>query len=193
MHQLDIIFKEDLSSKGSKIPVGIHTNCEVTGIEVTPEYIDLNFKDEQGRTNNKRLWAPKGSYPRDKETVADAKTREERENLAHLTKLVHIFLGEEGVKKFAPGEYLTLADNVAKQLRPKLSSKKVNLKLIYDKDGAYAVFGTFPDYVEECIPNEAPKLEFTKWETENRLTRKAKTVGKGDHVSDDKVLDDILG
>jgi hypothetical protein len=190
-HQLEIIYTEDLSRGSSKIPVGIHTNCFLTGIEVSSDFIDINFKDSEGRVNNKRLWAPKGKYPNKDESVAEAITREERENLAHLTKLVHIFLGKEALSKFS-GEYLAIATNVAKQLKPKMESKKLNLKLILDKDGVYSEFGRFADYVEESIEGQAPTLFFTKYEEDNRLVKKAKPQGIRSEVND-QALEDILG
>jgi hypothetical protein len=179
-YQADIIFEQELTpKKGAKIPFGIHSKCKVTSLDVTEEYVDINFEDSEGRYNNKRLWQPKGNYPQDikldggatrKETEEEAKTREEKANISHVVKVLHIFLGSEKLKNIKGNSYLDFMQNAAKALTPSvLSSKLVNLKLIYDKEGVYAVFGNFPDYVEENT-NEEPKLSFSKWEKENRCT-----------------------
>lgn len=178
-YQANLIFEQELTpKKGNKIPFGIHAACKVTSVDVTPEYVDLNFEDSEGRYNNKRLWAPKGNYPRDikqpdgtvtTETAEDAKTREEKSAITHIVKLLHIFLGAEKLNKVSGETYQGFMENAAKALTPAvLSSKLVNLKLIYDSEGVYAVFGNYPDYVEEHIPGQAPTLKYSKWEQENR-------------------------
>jgi len=180
-YQANLIFEQELTPrKGSKIPFGIHTACKVTSIDVTPEYVDLNFEDSEGRHNNKRLWSPKGNYPRDikqpdgtthKETEEEAKTREEKSAITHIVKLLHIFLGAEKLNKISGNTYQEFMENAAKALTPAvLSSRLVNLKLMYDGEGVYAVFGNYPDYVEEHIPGQAPTLKYSKWELENRTT-----------------------
>lgn len=198
-YQANLIFEQELTpKKGNKIPFGIHSGCKVKSIEVTPEYVDLNFEDSEGRYNNKRLWAPKGNYPRDikledgttrQETEAEAKTREEKSAITHVVKLLHIFLGAEKLNKITGNTYQEFMENAAKALTPSvLSSKLVNLKLIYDSEGVYAVFGNYPDYVEEHIPGEAPLLKYSKWEQENR-TAPASDSPKS---SVDSALTDLL-
>lgn len=181
--QGELIFNEEITPKaGVKIPFGIHINCDVVSVvrgttENNKNYIDINFQDSEGRSNNKRLWEPQGNYPRkDKdgkitETQEQALEREQRQNLAHLTKLVHIFLGKDGVKQLA-GNYDEFANQAIKALAPKLSTKKVNLKLVYDSDGVYAEFGRIPDYVEEYVEGQEPNIHFTTWELANRCTPK---------------------
>ena len=44
-----------LTTGGSKIPVGIHPACEVTSMDVEDTYIDFNYRDASGRTQNKRI------------------------------------------------------------------------------------------------------------------------------------------
>lgn len=185
-YQADLIFNEELTpKKGNKIPFGIHTQCKVTGIEVTEEYVDLNFEDSQSRYNNKRLWQPKGNYPRDikqpdgttkTETEAEAKIREEKANISHVVRLLHIFLGQEKLSKIQGNTYQEFMSNAAKALTPAvLASKFVNLKLIYDAEGVYAVFGNFPDYVEEYVEGVDPKITFSEWEKKNRCTAASET------------------
>ena len=177
-YQASMIFENTVGKTGTKIPFGIHTNCEVTSVEVGENFVDINFKDSENRTHNKRLWDANGNYPRkDKdgnftETKQQAIEREETQNLAHIVKLLHIYLGDEGISKFPALEYEEFIEKAIKVLTPKLASKKVNLKLIYDSEGMYSVFGNFPDYIEECVEGEEPRIKFTKWELENRCSYK---------------------
>lgn len=176
-YQASIIFTEDLSSSGSKIPMGIHTNCSLESVEKGETFYDVNFKDSENRVHNKRLWQPKGLYPRkDKdgaitETAAEALAREERENMRLIVKLLHIFLGEEGLTVGA-SSYEEFMAKAAAILNQKASSKKLNLKLIYDSAGVYSTFGNFVDYVEEYVEGQEPTLHFTPWELANRMERK---------------------
>ena len=177
-YKASIIFAEDLSSSGSKIPVGIHTNCSLESVEKGDTFYDINFKDSEGRVHNKRLWQPKGTYPRkDKsgnviETPAEALAREERENMRHITKLLHIFLGEEGLQTVNASSYDEFMAKGAAILNQKANTKKLNLKLIYDSVGVYSTFGNFVDYVEEYVEGEAPTLQYTPWELQNRIEKK---------------------
>ena len=176
-HQASLIFNDTLKVNGSKMGVGIHEECSVTSITVEDRYFDINFSNKAGEVHNKRLWAPNGNYPRtDKvtnvtETKQQAIEREEASNLSHIVKLLHIFLGEEGVAKFPALEYDDFVEKAASVLNPKFASKKVNLKLIYDGDGSYSTFGNFPDYIEEWTGSPAT-LKYSKWELENRLQKK---------------------
>ena len=178
MYQASLIFESELSPKtGAKIPQGIHTNCEVVSVEQGDTgkntFVDINFKDSEGRFHNKRLWSPTGNYPKDGETTADAIKREELSNLSHVVKIVHIFLGNEALAALSAENYQSLMGKLVSKLTPEvLSKKKVNLKLIYDSDGQWSVFGNFPDYVEECIAGQEPKLKFSPWELANRCTLK---------------------
>lgn len=177
-YQASIIFTEDLSSSGSKIPVGIHSNCSLVSVEKGETFYDVNFKDSEGRVNNKRLWQPKGTYPATNkdgkitETTAEALAREERENMRLIVKLLHIFLGEEGLATVSGSTYDEFMAKGAAILNQKASSKKLNLKLIYDSVGAYSTFGKFVDYVEEYVEGQAPTLSYTPWELQNRVEKK---------------------
>lgn len=182
-YQASIIFKEDLSYTGGKIPVGIHTDCSLESIEKGETYWDINFKDSEGRSHNKRLWQPKGTYPRkDKdgvviETVEEALAREERENMRHVVALLHIFIGEDALATVGANSYDEFMTKAAGILNQKAATKKLNLKLIYDSNGAYSEFGKIkPDYVEEYIEGQAPTLQYTKWELENRVERKTSPI-----------------
>lgn len=186
MFQASIIFDEEVKTSTGKIPFGIHTNCSVTSLEVGDNYVDINFSDSEGRVHNKRLWAPNDKYPRDGETSADALQRESRARLSHIVSLMHIFLGEDVIAKFQANTYEDFILKAVAMLNPKLKTKKVNLKLIYDADGVYSTFGNFPDYIEEYVEGVPSKLAYTTWEKKNRCTQKeqASTISKQ--------LDDLL-
>ncbi len=182
-YQASIIFKEDLSSGGHKIPVGIHANCTLESVEKGETFYDINFKDSEGHTHNKRLWQPKGAFPRkDKdgniiETPQDALAREERENMRHFIKLLYIFLGEDGLATVSGNSYNEFMEKAAALLNQKANTKKLNLKLIYDSTGVYSEFpktlGFGSDYMEEYVEGQEPTLTFSKWELENRVEQKA--------------------
>lgn len=177
-HQASLIFTNELTPKTPKIPVGIHINCRITSVKLGEGFFDINFESPDGAIHNKRLWDPKGSYPKQKEdgsteTTNEAKFREEASNLTHVVKIMHIVLGEKAIMELPELEYTAFLKKAETLLTPKVLEKvRVNLKLIYDADGQYSVFGNFPDYIELHVPNEEPKLSFTKWELANRLTKK---------------------
>ncbi len=193
----DEIYEEYSAPKAGKIPVGIHQAVKVVSVEADKDYIvDINFEDAQGRKQNKRLWYPKGNYP-DKEkgeTPEQAKNREARQNLAHLTRLLHIFDGPDSLKKFPKGlNYESFIDEAIKVLKPKLSKKTINLKVLYDKDGVYTeIFGKFPSYMEEHIPGQEPTIEISEWEQKNRMTHKAPARAEAQPDVPKQNFDDLL-
>ncbi|WP_333640713.1 hypothetical protein [Mesotoga prima] len=169
--QASIIFDEELTPKqGLKIPFGIHAACEVVSLEKGDDFVDINFRDSENKTHNKRLWSPKGNYPKDGETTAQALEREAKRSLSHIVKLMSIFLTENDIKAMPALDYDPFIDKAISMLSNKLSTKKVNLKLIYDSDGVYSTFGNFPDYIEEYVEGQEPTLQYSKWELENRCT-----------------------
>jgi hypothetical protein len=201
MYQAELIFNDEVAPrKGVKIPFGIHTNIKLKGVEVKKgEYFDITFEDKEGRFNNKRLFQPNGKYPRTTkladgtektETKDESIKREEMENIRHLVKLLHIFL-EGDLKSIKADTYDAFVDKAAKALNAKVSTKTLNIKLIYDSEGRYTAFGNFPDYVEEYIDGQAPTLEFSKWELANRCTYKGETAKAA--PANDSALNDILG
>ncbi len=179
-YQASIIFNEDLTKSGSKIPVGIHSAVSLESVEKGETYYDVNFKDGENRVHNKRLWQPKGTFQRkDKdgnviETPAEALAREERENMRVIVTLLNIYLGEEGMASIGASSYDEFMAKAAGALNQKADSKKVNIKLIYDNLGAYSTFSNsgFVDYIEEYVEGQEPTLKYTKWELDNRVNQK---------------------
>lgn len=178
-YKASVLFKDE---KVQKIPYGVHTNCSVVSVvALKNEYVDINVEDSEGRVQNKRLWWPNDKYPnkiknadgtqRD-ETSEETIRRGESNLLIHIVKLMHIFLGKEELEKFPELDFEPFVSQAIKLLTPKLSTKKVNLKLIYDSEGLYSTFGNFPDYIEECVPNQEPNLKYSPWEKDNRCTYK---------------------
>ena len=174
--QANLLFEEELTPKrGVKIPVGIHSNCEVTDLVIGDEYVDVNFA-KGDLTHNKRLWAPKGKYPNkikmedgstQLETVDQAIEREKRLNLSLLAALTNIFLTEDEraslkAELAKKPEYDDVVAVLVKRLNPVLSRKRVNLKLIPDSEGKYSKFGTYPSsYIEEYVEGAEPKLKYS--------------------------------
>lgn len=172
MYQASLIFDNELTPKlGVSIPVGIHTNCVVRPMTKGEGYYDLNFEDSEGRTQHKRLFDPNGKYPRDGETTSQAIEREGTRNLTHVVKLLHIFLGEEAIRRLPAMDYSQFMEKAMQLLTEQvLNSKRVNLMLIYDSDGVYSQFGNYANYVEEYVVGQEPTLKYSKWEQANRLT-----------------------
>lgn len=202
--QANLLFEEELTPKrGTKIPVGIHTNCKVTSVDTTAEYVDINFEHPDGTHHNKRLWLPKGNYPRKvknpdgsetMETVQEAVVRETRQNLSHLATVVNIFLTEDERTALKAGlaktpEYQDVVEQIAKKLNPTLDRKRVNLKLIADSERKYSTFGNFPDYVEEYVEGAEPKLKYSPYEVTQGLNG---TAQKATSEVDEK-LKQLLG
>lgn len=180
MYQAELIFKDEiLPKKGVKIPFGIHTKVSVTSVErgkteKDKSYFDVNFELD-GRFHNIRLWDPSGAYPKQGESTQDAIEREARTNLAHLVRLMHIFLGEDAMLKFSAKTYEDFITKAIALLTPKLKNKFVNLKVTYDKDGVYPEVAKY-DYLEEYNEGVEPTIAFSKWEKENRCTYKGETA-----------------
>lgn len=172
-------FNTDHNTRGSKIPFGIHTNCKVVSIVEGDRFFDINFEDADGATHNKRLWNPEGKFPREvekegikvKETVEEAKHREEMANHDHFKKLMSIFLPEEKVNS---NSYMEQMRKLMNLLNPVLDTKRVNLKLVYDSEGMYSEFPRFPNYVEEYVEGTEPKLKFSSYD--NTTPGKKKTA-----------------
>lgn len=190
MFNLELIFQKELGS--AKIPVGIHKNCKITEVvHVKDEYTDICFEDPTGGVHNKRLWSPKGNYPRDiklpdgstqKETLTQAKEREAQSNLLHIVKVLHIVAPD--ASKNIEGSYDDVIQKVIKVTKPLLPNVRVNLKLIYDAEGKYSTFGKFPDYIETYVEGEEPTLKYTAYEIEKGLSDapKEKKVVKDDDL-----------
>lgn len=195
-YQANIIFQEDLT-RSARIPFGIHTNCKLVSVESGDGYFDINFEDSEANTHNKRLWQPKGSYPRtDKdgntETTAEAMLREERENMRHVVRLLHIFIGEDALAKVSGKSYEEFMSKAAGILNQKAETKRLNLKLIYDGLGVYSTFGSYPDYVEEYKEGEEPTIKYTPWELTNRTTKKEEVKSSKPKANPSNDLDDLL-
>lgn len=212
MSQASIDFRNELEpKKGSRIPFGIHTKCEVVSVELKEgEYTDINFADSEGRFHNKRLWHPNGKYPQEikqadgrvvEETPEQAKNREAKSRLTHIGKVMDIVLGPEVTDKVIDkyikslddyaSEYENVISEAIKLMKAKLPSK-VNLKLIYDSEGAFSVFGNFPDYVEKYVEGQSPTLTFSKWEKENRCTYKGTATSAKSTSNTDDDIDKLL-
>lgn len=209
MSQVSLDFRNELEpKKGTKIPFGIHSKCDLVSVELKAgKYVDINFADSEGRFHNKRLWYPNGKYPQDikqadgsvtQETAEEAKNREAKSHLTHVGKVMDIVLSAEVTDKVIDKyiksvedygtQYEAVVAEAIKLMNAKLPAK-VNLKLIYDAEGAFSVFRNFPDYVEKYVDGQAPTLTYSKWEKENRCTYKGTASGTKSNIGNTE--DDI--
>lgn len=180
------------SGKGTKIPCGIHTDVSVSSIsrKKTPkgnEFIEIVFSKGDASIQ-KALWEPKGSYLEKEETTEQALAREARLNLSHIAKLLKLYLTPEQLANFPNLGYHNFMDKAIAILTPLLPTKKVNLKVIYDKEGVYTDLGKYPDYMELYQEGVEPTLAFTDFEIQNRTTSKEKKADGGNK----KNLEDLL-
>lgn len=109
-------------------------------------------------------------YPKEGETPLQTFARAEKEFLAHVVKHLKIFLTDNEFNVFAAQDAKQFATKAAEMLNERKSSKKVNLKLIYDTDGVFSVFGKYPDYIEEYVEGVEPTLQYSKYEMDKRMT-----------------------
>lgn len=172
----DIQLNED--NKGKKIPVGTHTNCSVTSVDLGENFIDFNYEDSEGRIHNKRVWFPTIDvlYPKEGETTEQAFSREVKDRMAHLVAHLKVFLTKEEIDTFGAPDFPSFAKKTAEVLNPRLNTAKVNLQLIYDKTGQYSEFSRYANssskYIEKYEEGVAPTVKPSPWEAKNRMTPK---------------------
>ena len=182
-----MLFAKDINENqggGKYMDVGIHTNVELTSIAVEDRWVDINYQNSQGETIRKRVFFPEigSTTPNDGETIADALKRRENDEFTHLVKHMRIFMSPDEINVFSAPDLRTAAMKFQAILTPRLNTKKLNLKVILDKDGKYAEVPkqAFNKYVEEYVEGQTPTLEFTTWELKNRTTRKPSVVDTTD-------------
>jgi len=161
---------QDSRKGGSKLSEGIHTGLDVT-LERVDNYYVIKFSNGD-KYQDKRVYDPDTKYPatpRNDETQEQANLRAAESKLEHLTELLRIFAPEEDVQSETYAGFVNKAISV---LKPVLGTKKVNLKVILDSDGIYPEISNFAGYIEEYVEGQESKLQFSKWELENRMTKK---------------------
>ena len=178
--------------KGAKIGYGIHENVTVKSIsrKETPnknKFVEILF-EKDGATLQKTLWEPKGNYPQEGESQEEAISREAKENLRHIARILGIFLTPDKLESFPNLDYQNFIDKAIVTLTPVLSTKSVNLKVIYDSDGVYTELGRFPDYVELHEAGKEPTLKYSPYEIQKRSTKKEKVA-----TAKKSSLEDLLG
>lgn len=164
-----------LDSGFRKMGVGIYSNCEVTSVEVGDRFIDFNYKNTDGEISNKRVWFPDITKitPKEGEDMKTALDRVTKQELGHIVKHMHIFLTPQEINSFSAPDFASFATKAAQMLTPKLKDAKVNLKLIYDAKGEFPTFEkVYTTYIEKYVEGQEPTIKFSKWEKENRLTKK---------------------
>lgn len=179
-----MLFAKDINENqgtGNKyMGVKIHTNVSVTSIEVQDKWLDINYENAQGETQRKRVFFPDINRitPEDGETIVDALARRERDEFTHLVKHMRIFMTPEEINTFVAPDLRTAAVKVQAILTPRLGTKKVNLKVVLDKNNEYSEVPkqSFSNYIEEYVEGQEPTLKFSDWELKNRTVRKPSVV-----------------
>jgi len=136
---------------------------------------------------------------RENENLEDAYQRSVRENLQHINLLMEIFLPADVIDNFEAPDEMAYMEKAKKLLDPVLHTKKVNLKLIYDRELQFSEFPRYAtqycsetkertSYIELHEKEKEPKIFYTKWEKDNRIER-GNTPSVMD--SNDSILDDL--
>ena len=167
---------ENGESSGRKMGVGIHAGCSVSKVELGDNFIDFHYENAEKAIHNKRIFFPTIDkvYQNDGESIVDALKRSEEEAFGQIVRHLRIFLSPEELNLFSAPDVRSAAVKAEAIITPRLATKKVNLKILYDKNGQYTEVPKqkFSKYIETYVEGQAPTLEFTDWETKNRLTYK---------------------
>lgn len=159
---------------GKKIPVGIHENVRLKTLTLEAgksgnQFIKLTFEDAQGRTIDKALWQPKGTYPRDGETPVDAFTREAIENLG-IVRIIVETLNPLALTMLR-GDYDSIRNMLPGVIAGKETAGSFNIKVIPDESGKYSELSNY-GFVEKHVIGQPATLAFSTWELTNRINRK---------------------
>lgn len=154
-----------------KLGVGIHKNCKFEGVEIGDNYLDIFVANDEGESQNKRIWFPDENkiYVRDGEEFEEAVERDTIDRLDHIVSLVEVLHGQEVAENLEAKTFLEFCEKT-KTLCNGVIGTRVNVKLIYDKAGDYSEFPYFPPYLERYVEGQEPTLKFTKYELEKRMT-----------------------
>jgi len=158
----------DNQGGGIKIPVGIHQDGSTifNGITSESTWNDINFANQGGRSIHKRLFVPTGSAPKEGETIAEAKIREESRNISHVVQLMTALLSPEVVEQFEASDYKSFVAGAALLLQGQKGTK-INLKVVPDwKEGIYPDIPSYGTYVERYVAGVPSTLRFSKKESE---------------------------
>jgi hypothetical protein len=165
------------STKRSKMGVGIHSNCNLESIEIAKtkanvDYMEFIFvKKEDNTFMNQRIWFPNPNpKPFDGETPEQALEREIKSKLSHVVKILKTFVSEKDAEINANsfGEFCSIAK--ARIEKTNFKNQPVYLKVIYDKDGVFTQFPTFPNYIQKQVEGQECRIKMSAWELENRCT-----------------------
>lgn len=195
------LYTRNISSPSTRLGVAIHSNLGVTltkgsSTKSGNKYVEITLTDREGRVHKENIWFPNGkAFPRKDETEQQALQRELTEKEDQIGQLLHALVPVEEI--FKMGDKVTNFEqlvDIAISLVSKFKNNKVNVKLVYDKQGKYPRIA-FNDYkwIERYTEGKIPSLTYTPWEIANRTTRKSDTPSnnnlvvnsEGNHQSDE--------
>jgi hypothetical protein len=186
--------REAIKSTESRVKLlpGIHDNIyfekfDLGKTQAGQDYVDVVYGQKDSSSYiYKRVWFP-ADEPRVKEgeTKEEARSREANDALSHIVLVTDLLLAgkDADIEAKTFDEFVKKAEDKTAKVR---DNQPLRIKVIYDSDGVYSDLPRFANYLERQIEGVAPKLRFTKWELENRMTpAKVVNAPKTDTIVDD--------
>jgi hypothetical protein len=186
---------------GSKIPVGIHTNCEVTSYEFNKadNYYQFNYKDSEGRVHNFRKYFPDitkmdPKYFKEGENAMEAYVRISKSRFAPLVKHYAVLFGADTISNLEAADLMSAAQKAQLYFTPlEMAKVKVNLKLVPTQDGKYSTFQSynvhFIEKYEEGVPSTLSFSNNELKDIEKMNSAKAAVNGTNSSVVNDDDYD----
>lgn len=168
---------------GAKMPAQINLNVQITDIVVEDNYIEFALKDTQGRSYDDRIWIPEADryQGRNGKSAEEVYNEEVNNRLDRIAQYAKVFLLPEDLVTIQAPTLLEIAKKAHQVLKPKLSTKTVNVKLVKTKDKMYTDSPRYAPYVEVHEEGKPSGLKYSKYELENLM---GETEGQSDVASD---------
>jgi len=168
MYNLKDYVKDLYPSK--KMGVGFHEKVQVSDIIIEADYFEFQYDKVGGEYANNRFYFPTPDkvWKKPEETPAQAVERKTKSTIDHVVKHLACFYSEDEVATMSAPSLRALVEMAKEKIKMKNSEIFVNLKLIPSKDGQWAEFGLFPNYIERWEEGKKCGLYFSKYE-KNRI------------------------
>lgn len=161
--------REELNSKKSYLPIGIHQDCFVLSAEVVKgegnPYMSISFiQPVSNSVADKRIYFPDGNaQTRDGETQEEANKRNITNRLAHVTMITDAVLDDK-YKDFTAASFEEFVTTAVQRIKQYGMKTPVVIKLVPNSKG-YSSFPNYADGVARQVEGKTP-LTFSKKELE---------------------------
>lgn len=149
-----------------KMGVGFHEKAQVTDIVIEPDYFEIQYDKQGGEYANNRFYFPTPDkvWKNDGETPAQAVERKSKQIIDHIVKHLSCFYDEDEIATMSAPSLRATVEMFREKVLLKNKTHFVNLKLVPSKDGQWANFGSYPNYIEPWKEGKKCGLYFTKYE-----------------------------